>query len=226
MKNIFKNLKEGSGLHHFYIIEGDRESVAEYLLSFLKEGLNYQTKANPLFFKRDFDRLLTDDAKEIGDRAILKTPAGNKMIFFLSLNTATSEAQNSLLKIVEEPPYETYFFFSVPRVDIFLPTLLSRSIVIKSINENRESILSKLLSMSIGERIAWGDKIAKKISDEKIPRGEAQKIIDSLIFDIKKELPEKPEYAKTLKTLQKISKYMNLTGASVKMLLNRAVLTL
>jgi DNA polymerase III delta prime subunit len=225
--NIFlESIKSGNDLHHFYIIEGTPEVNAEKLVSFFEREFNISTSSSSLFFNINLDRLLIDDAKEIGRKAIIKTPTGEKMIFLVSCNSATNEAQNSLLKVVEEPPQETYFFFNVPRSEMFLPTVVSRAIVIKGLNERGGKLLKELQNMSLSERVKWSDDLAKDISNDKISRGEVQSMIDGLIAEIYVELPNHPAYAKTLKGLDKISKYVPLNGASMKILLNRVALAL
>ena len=50
------------------------------------------------------------------------------MYIFSDADSIQLPAQNSLLKIVEEPPEFVYFIFTAASKDVFLPTIISRVI--------------------------------------------------------------------------------------------------
>ncbi|HPG35481.1 MAG TPA: hypothetical protein PLG63_04025 [bacterium] len=54
----------------------------------------------------------------------------NRIIFIRDAGTLTPQAQNALLKKIEEPPARTYFIFSANKKNSLLPTIVSRSIAI------------------------------------------------------------------------------------------------
>ncbi|VFP81517.1 DNA polymerase III subunit delta' C-terminal domain-containing protein [Buchnera aphidicola] len=54
---------------------------------------------------------------------------GAKIIWFSSINRLTTEAQNSLLKILEEPPENTIFFLNTSNIKTVLSTIKSRSTI-------------------------------------------------------------------------------------------------
>ena len=56
----------------------------------------------------------------------MKAVAGGGRIFIISAAGMTSEAQNALLKTLEEPSAEAIFFLLVPTPETLLPTLRSR----------------------------------------------------------------------------------------------------
>ena len=72
-----------------------------------------------------------------------------------SANSFLLEAQNSLLKMFEEPIENTIFFLIVPDINALLPTLISRFYLIKSKTglENELSNAEKFISMSLRDRI-------------------------------------------------------------------------
>jgi len=211
MKDLIKNIKENKS-HHFYIIEGEKESI-----------LN-EIKADTDFIINEFsrDRFLIEDSRSVVDKTLIKNSKEQKQLIILSFNSITPEAQNSLLKVVEEPTPGTYFFMIVPNVNIFLPTIISRAVIIKSEGSGIENeFVKKILSGNVGERIKIVEKVAKDISDSKLEKQIAKEIVEGIIEKIRKEnQPEK------LKELMKIRSYLDLTGASIKMLLERAVLVL
>lgn len=72
-----------------------------------------------------------------GDAYIKPNNADSKIYIFDDCNAITNQAQNALLKIIEEPPSGVYFIFTAVSRNIFLQTMLSR---LTSIGMQRPSI--------------------------------------------------------------------------------------
>ena len=105
-----------------------------------------------------------DQIKEIA--SFLKhSPIQNekKIVVIESAEMMTIEAQNSILKILEEPPRYATFVFEVDSNHGVLPTVMSRCAVIYTHNEQLEASLSvailsafsKLAKADLGARIDW-----------------------------------------------------------------------
>ena len=107
-----------------YLIRGGRELFPKLLSEIEKEGI--AIKGNPDIFVRDYASFGIDEARELRDRASLKAVAGGGRIFIISAAGMTSEAQNALLKTLEEPAAEATFFLLVATPETLLPTLRSR----------------------------------------------------------------------------------------------------
>lgn len=60
-----------------------------------------------------------------------KTPASHRISLIGNFENATKEAQNSALKLLEEPPASSIIILTVANINALLPTILSRSIIIK-----------------------------------------------------------------------------------------------
>ncbi|MDR1554615.1 MAG: DNA polymerase III subunit delta' [Campylobacteraceae bacterium] len=82
---------------------------------------NYPSKNLKLFMPEDF---LIDDAKAVVKEAYI-AESEQKIIVTLS-KSYNIYAQNSLLKILEEPPRNIIFVLCAPSKTIFLPTIRSR----------------------------------------------------------------------------------------------------
>ena len=119
-------------LHHAYILEGEREAVRENLLEFINKDFQYTTQGNPDFFHERYDSFSIDDARALRDMQSTKPMAGDKKVYVIETLAMTVEAQNSLLKVFEEPTAGTHFFIITPTAEIFLPTLRSRVVIVKS----------------------------------------------------------------------------------------------
>src|SRR5258707_1227686 len=97
--------------HHAYYIEG---ALADY------EDLLHPT---PPIQGEKYERFGIDDARKLIDLASLKN--FQETIFLVEVSAITSEAQQALLKLFEEPQRGTTFILVVPH-GVLLPTLKSR----------------------------------------------------------------------------------------------------
>ena len=230
MQKIFEQYKNNGDLHHFHLIEGDKENIRETLLEFLEKDFGVNPNDSSLFYNYEFDSFLVDDSRALSMKAQIKTPEGEKMVFVIFANSINEKAQNALLKTFEEPPQSTYFFVVLPRTDSLLPTFISRSVLVKGDRENSGETLNDLRKKTVGERLKFVDGLVKDIKDEKIEKIEAQKFIRNLINDFKSEIEKKSspseasQKVSAIKTLMQIDDYLKDSGASTKILLERAVL--
>ena len=84
----------------------------------------------------------------------------------------TTEAQNSLLKLLEEPPSTALIILNTKTQNDLLPTVLSRCkriIIDSKLNElNTKAQLIDILKMPIGERLVYAEEIGSKEKDEVI----------------------------------------------------------
>lgn len=81
-----------------------------------------------------------------------------------NIHETGTEALNALLKNLEEPQENIYFALTAPSVRKVLPTIVSRSQIIKSTNKPINQLTNKpeieeFLKMSIGEKLALAEKI-------------------------------------------------------------------
>ena len=88
---------------------------------------------------------LTDDLRSIVSDASITPNEGDKKIYFLpNIDKALPEAQNMLLKIVEEPPAHVMFVMTAESKERILPTILSRVITIGITEPSEEECLAAL----------------------------------------------------------------------------------
>ena len=102
--------------HHAYLIISAEETT---LIADLK-------KDYPEANHQKFERLGIEDSRALALDQSQTNWHGHKKIFILEINDATIEAQNALLKVLEEPTAETHFFLIVPSIEVLLPTVRSR----------------------------------------------------------------------------------------------------
>src|SRR3989338_2205545 len=124
-KHINKN-----NLHHAYLIEGIGEEILPEILEAV-EDLGIKTVGNSDFVHLKADSFKVEDARNLKSFSREKANSAGRQIFVISANNFLLEAQNTLLKMFEEPIENTHFFLVVPDVNALLKTFASRFYVIK-----------------------------------------------------------------------------------------------
>lgn len=114
------------------------------------------------------------EVREIQKNLFLKPVSGEiKTVVLLNSQNLTIEAQNALLKILEEPPLSALIILTANKKDSFLPTIISRCKIIEfsqkntipSQNEISDtlSFLESLIYSGVGEKL----KLAQDFGKEK-----------------------------------------------------------
>ncbi len=224
MKNLANSYRNTGQLHHAYVVEGDNNSSYENVCLFCEKDLNFQIKANPNFIYEKYDKFLVDDARRLKELQMNKTKQGEKKIFVISFNFITTEAQNSLLKVLEEPTKGTHFFILTPSSHVFLDTIKSRVSILTSGNISESNESENFLKFSISERMKFISSLVQKIKDEKASKSDAIKLVQGLEILLHKkavssESVEQLENFNKIKKLNKVSDYLHDNSASVKQLL-------
>ena len=113
------------------------------------------------------DRLLVADSEEIVfESAVKPIFAGKKVFIIREIDKAMEQAQNKLLKTLEEPENNVYFILTTSNVDLVLPTIRSRC---------EKTFLGKLGEDVIGEFVGSGENsdLAIALSEGLIGRAES-----------------------------------------------------
>ena len=211
-------------LHHAYGIEGDFLSVFPELASFFENALGESLSGNPDAYVRDTASLSVEDAREVRGFAGMKSVRGGKKIIALSFVEGTRQAQNALLKAIEEPVPETYFFIITPVLETLLPTLRSRLLLVTGTSSGERNELARtFLETPVQKRIA----LLKPFLEEKNRTG-ALSFAAALLSEVRGETgkPLPAEKAESLQTLVRAVRDLRLQGASVKAVLEHLALVL
>lgn len=113
--------------HHAYFIEGALNQF-DVLVHALRENEGF-VPHDPGFAPQQFEKFGIDEARELIATASLKN-TGGRTLFVLGVGSMTSEAQQALLKLFEEPQQGTQFVLLLPHGTL-LPTLRSRMLDFK-----------------------------------------------------------------------------------------------
>ncbi len=147
-----------------------------------------------------------EDIRNIQKKIFLKPFRGEKKAIIFKLGFGiTVEAQNSMLKLLEEPPLNTLIFLITNNVNSFLPTILSRVkiIEIKGLKpEINEDGLNEILSLDgIGDSLALAQIVGKD-------KNEAISWLEQTILaardEMLKKLDDKQECLKYRKLIHKL----------------------
>jgi DNA polymerase III delta prime subunit len=219
--------------HHAYFIH-HKQGIVDRLKDFLHKKFKIQQKQNPDFFHENYITLSIEQSRRIKEIHTGKSFAENgKRIFIIEVNAITHEAQNSLLKIFEEPNETSLFFLIMPSVEILLPTLKSRLFIIK--NNNHDEIpdfikqAKDFIKMNIGEKISFVNELAKDISDEKKTKMDAITFLSALekvIYDKVDFNNISIEEKQSLNAILKARDYMNDRSPSIKQILEFVAVSL
>ncbi len=112
-------------LHHAYLIESGKDEALPIIFDFIK-SLKIKIENNPDLVQIYTDSFKIEDARNLKIYGNQKGYSSSKKIFIIFANNFLLEAQNSLLKLFEEPIENTYFFVITPDTSNILKTLLSR----------------------------------------------------------------------------------------------------
>ncbi len=94
------------------------------------------------------------DVRRLIERSYLAPAKGNYKVIRVVFNSITSEAQQALLKLTEEPPQSTKLVFVTLSSVTFLPTLLSRfSLFTVEESSVENSVWSEWLSLSLRQKM-------------------------------------------------------------------------
>ena len=97
------------------------ENSSEYLRVLKNADLDIK------MYPQNKEKLLVSDSNEIVDETFVKpVNLENKIFIIESIDESTEQAQNKLLKVLEEPPKNVYFLITCKAGDKVLPTIKSR----------------------------------------------------------------------------------------------------
>lgn len=210
-----------SALFHAYIVGGTRESAREYVAALLApHGL-----AGAGVVESEHVSFGIDDARALRSWQELLPETGKRKVRIVYADFITEQAENALLKTLEEPTEHTHIIFAIPKPEILLPTLLSRVRVVMPHSGEQSSLeAKKFFALSRGERLAHIAKLVEKSDDDEAAaevRERTLALIDSMERLLSADMQKNRA---ALETLLKLKKYLYIPGASSRMILETLAL--
>ena len=125
--------------HHAFVIEAEAEEGIKVAQAWTREQLGMKVENNPDIVVLRYGLLSVEEARQVSNVATGAPFVGEHKVVIIAASRAYHEAQNSLLKLFEEPPAGTYLFLIMPSLGGLLPTLRSRVQVLKHEIRNPKS---------------------------------------------------------------------------------------
>lgn len=141
-----------------------RNDCREFVFEFLKNNLNFKVRANPDFLLLENETFGIDAARDFGEWVLGRPFSGEAKVSLIVAKSIGVEAQNALLKVLEEPPPDTYIFINLESLGGVLPTFLSRVQILDLPPKKSEddSLAQNFLSSKIKEKFAIINSFSKK----------------------------------------------------------------
>lgn len=208
--------------HHANLFVGP-DILLEEIRHDLKNVHGIRLEGNPDFFQFSYENFVIDNAREIKSLHDTRPlSVDGQKIFLLHMHAITVEAQNALLKLLEEPADYARFLLLLPSQHLLLPTVKSRlnilSVAEKTGQERNRDMAAEFLWAKPAKRLEMVKEIMDDVSKEKKTR---QDVIDFL-NDVEAIIYEKKGTRDGRKMLESVAlarKYMNDRSPSVKMLM-------
>ncbi len=203
-----------------HLVAGSSEIVPG-VLTFLKKSA-IGTAGNPDLSIERYQTFGIDDARRLRERAAL-TPLGQRRVFIIAMSSATAEAQNALLKTLEEPSGNALFVIIHPAPQTLLPTLRSRAQVLKLEGGEGERAIdtSAFIKASPQKRLDILKPLLEKGDDDKRDLGQ----ILSFLGALERELADAPQRSKEgISAVYRARAFVTDRGALVKPLLEQIAL--
>jgi DNA polymerase III delta prime subunit len=213
-------------LHHAYIIEGDVDTSRREVFSFIKENFNLVPGHSDMFLF-SYPDLGVSSVEEIISANLRKPALGGKKFLIIDFTSISNQAQNSLLKTLEEPQQNTHIFLLTQSSAVFLPTVLSRVHVVSysSLKDVVDDKLMERASMYLSSTLAERLEMVKEILGEKDDELIDDSYIQSFIFELERQAYAKIEN-KDLHPFLTIDEYIRDASSSNKLLLEYLSLSL
>lgn len=169
----------------------------------------YRTNHPDVLYFKAGEKLGIEQARKIKEHFSLKPYSlKGRVVIIEDASVMTHEAQNALLKTLEEPPKEAILILCASSDANLLPTILSRCEIIRIQNSEfrvqnlYEQEIEKLLNSTIEERFEYIEKLKDK-----------KEFLYSLIMYFHQKLPANLQFTKELLQAEEWAKQnVNLRG--------------
>jgi len=209
--------------HHAYLYEGPA-SLLPQLADSACQHFAFKKEGNPDVLIEQWEKFGIDEARELSQQASLKS-SGERSLFVLGFSSITSEAQQALLKLFEEPREGAMFVVLVPHGTL-IPTLRSRFLdypeKISRLNLDRGTDAKEFLAAAYAKRSAM---ITEFMKDEEGVRERARNFLNELERILYTKI-ENSEVREGLADIAHFREYLSDRSPSLKMILEHFAATL
>lgn len=222
-------------MFNLIIASSDKNKREDYIGKYCKklaiDPLDVTVIRRETALKLNVNSLGIEEVKNMQKKLFLKPiKSKTKAVVVEDAELLTTEAQNAMLKLLEEPPDNTIVVLSADTKEAFLPTIISRCKVIELEGEKRvisekemgeiRDVIERLPGMSIGEKMKLAEDAGK--DKEKALAWIAGMIIaerDLMLKKIGVKPPDALSGVQKLKALQRSYLLLKTTNASARMII-------
>ncbi len=205
---------------HVQVLQGKGEVLEKYISDFITE------KKIPSYLVTSFDPLKIADVRILQKTLASKLPSSTFRLIIIS--NPTTEAQNALLKTLEELDFQSFVFFKTFQKEDLLSTILSRAKVVTFKNTalfTQEETLQKIVNAPLHERkrkiLEFFGSIGDSITEENIT--DIQLSLRSLMLK-ERQIENMSHYFLLLKSLTKNALWLNSYNVQKRILLENLFL--
>lgn len=156
---------------------------------------------NYVFFNSSFENLSIDMAREIGkELAYTNFSDQTRFLVIYCLEKSSLEAQNALLKNLEEPPANTQIILTTTDPSNILPTIFSRVEVYKISDETEQGSSSEIFEKILQEPLST----LLELTEIPNTKEEALNFFKNFLFYLDKKIHSEKEVFYQAKVMQKL----------------------
>ena len=212
-------------MHHAYVYAG-RQTLLGALARDARARFRFASEHDPDVRVESYEKFGVDDAAALKALSSLRSVSG-RALFVLGIGSSTTEAQQALLKLFEEPQVGSMFVLLAPH-GALIPTLRSRTMPYPAeLEEQKNSAAAKkFLSEAPTSRSA---AVAALLKDEEGARERARDFVDVIERELYVRLQKShatPHVRAGLEDIAKVRSYLSDRSPSLKMLLEHLAATL
>lgn len=166
------------------IIEG-RSIDLENTKQILKNKLNISEQIKDLNIRKiskpeDKESIGIKEVNELSEWAYRKSDE-LRLLIIENAEVLTEQAQNSLLKLIEEPPENILITLVVSNINSILTTILSRCLIVDSQSLGTSAVNDKDIVNFMQANYLERSRIIDKMFSENIKRAEASEFIEAIL---------------------------------------------
>lgn len=198
--------QSGNGRSFLLLLNtSDHQSAVKKFLQdqFALDFKTNQTDIN--WFNTEEESLKIKTVREVINQTSYGSYSGERSIYvILKADQSSIPAQNALLKIVEEPPHDSFMILTAAQPKQLLPTIHSRCLVINLQTQKKESQVSEE-AQQIAQQILdpnFSYAAAIDLAEQYKNRAEAQQLLTELISYLHQNLTTDARQERITKTLK------------------------
>ena len=208
-------------LAHAYLLLGPKERVRKGLDAFITDELGITLAGNPDLRQISSHNLSITDARQIGDWVSKKPVQESRTIIIIEFETASQDAQNALLKSIEDPTAQVMIFFVCSGDQYILPTIKSRVVSIQEETAEQEGQhdLGTFFALDFPERWKYMETHVLIKDAETVENKIRTKAFVNEILDFVFQNDSLENWTATYRSIEKMAAYIHSPSASLKYIL-------